>query len=112
MANTTQFDGSAYAPAPLRINKAAAATTDLVAAVTGQSIRVYGLRMNAAGAVIVSILDGSTVLERFNFGAAGDSFTLDLRQQPYYTTAAGNALAITLSGAVQVDGVVEYSVGA
>lgn len=105
------FLGSAYAPAPLVVNKAAATTTDLVAAVTGLKIRVYGIRLNVAGAVIVSILDGATLLERFNFGAAGDGVYLDLRETPYYTTSAGEALRITLSGAVQVDGVIEYSQG-
>ena len=103
------FFGSPAAPVPLRVNKAVATTTDLVAAVTGQSTRVYALRLNAAGAVTVSILDGATVLEVFNFAAAGAMPPLELRELPYYTTTSGNALRITLSAAVQVDGVVEYA---
>lgn len=105
------FLGSAYAPGPLVIDKAAATTTDLIAAVADKKVRAYSLRLSAAGAVIVSILDGATVLERFNFGAAGDRFNLDLRELPYYTTTAGNALRITLSAAVQVDGVIEFTQG-
>lgn len=105
------FNGSAVAPGPFVVNKAAAATTDLIAAVAGQKVRAYALRLNVAGAVVVSILDGATLLERFNFGAAGDGVYLDLREMPYYVTTAGNALRITLSAAVQVDGVVEYAVG-
>jgi hypothetical protein len=37
---------------------------------------------------------------------------MDLRELPYYTTTAGAALRITLSAAVQVDGVIEYTQGA
>ena len=86
----------------LRINKAAAATTDLVAA------GAYALRLNVAGAVIVSILDGATVLEVFNFSVAGGGVVLDFRSRPYYSTTVNTALRITLSAAVQVDGAVEY----
>jgi hypothetical protein len=92
----------------LRINKAAAATTDLVAAVALQKTRVYALRLNVAGAVIVSILDGATVLEVFNFSVAGGGVVLDFRSRPYYSTTVNTALRITLSAAVQVDGAVEY----
>lgn len=105
-----EFHGSPAAPVALRVNKAAAATTDLVAAVAGKSVRAYGLRLSVAGAVVVTILDGATVLEVFNFGAAGGAANLELRSLPYYVTTAGAALRITLSGAVQVDGVLEYFV--
>lgn len=105
------FWGSNVAPSPLVVNKAAAATTDLVAASAGQRVRVYGIRLNVAGAVIVSILDGATLLERFNFAGVGGGVFMDLREAPYYTTTAGAALRITLSAAVQVDGVIEYAQG-
>ena len=61
-------------------------------------------------AVIVQIKRGSTVLETFNFAAAGAMPPLVLRDTPYYQTATNEALVINLSGAVQVNGVLEYAV--
>lgn len=105
----TAFDGSPYAPIPFVINKAASGNATLITGVTGQKCRVYGLRLSVAGAVIVQILDNSTVLEVFNFAGAGGSVVLDMRQQPYYTGTAGQNFRINLSAAVQVDGQLEYT---
>lgn len=93
----------------VRINTASSGDSALVAAAPGLRCRVHGLRLSVAGAVIVQIKAGSTVLETFNFAAAGTMAPLVLRFQPYYTTAANEALNINLSGAVQVNGVVEYT---
>lgn len=93
----------------LRINVASSGDTALVAAVSGLRCRVHGLRLSVAGAVIVQIKAGSTVLEVFNFAAAGTMAPLQLRFQHYYETAANEALNINLSGAVQVNGVLEYT---
>lgn len=103
--NNVSFSG-----APLRINTAASGDTELVAASAGQVCRVHGLRLSVAGAVIVTIKRGSTVLEVFNFAAAGVMPALALRSQPYYQTATNEALNINLSGAVQCNGVLEYTV--
>lgn len=99
-----------FAEAMLTINTAASGDTTLVAASAGQSCKVHGLRLSVAGAVIVSIKRGSTVLEVFNFAAAGTMAPLVLRFQPYYQTATNEALVINLSGAVQCNGALEYSV--
>lgn len=93
----------------LTINVAASGDTALVAAATGLRCRVHGLRLSVAGAVIVQIKAGATVLETFNFAAAGTMAPLVLRFQPYYETAANQALNINLSGAVQVNGALEYT---
>lgn len=93
----------------LTINVAASGDTALVAAAPGLRCRVHGLRLSVAGAVIVQIKAGSTVLEVFNFAAAGTMAPLELRFQPYYETAPNQALNINLSGAVQCNGVVEYT---
>ena len=93
----------------LAINVAASGDTALVAAATGLRCRVYALRLSVAGAVIVQIKAGSTVLETFNFAAAGVMPPLELRFQHYYETAANQALNINLSGAVQVNGAIEYT---
>lgn len=92
----------------LRINTAAAGDTVLVAAVAGQITRVHSLRVSVAGAVIVQVKDGATVLEVFNFAGVGGAVILDFRSRPWYRTTANTALNINLSAAVQVDGRVEY----
>lgn len=94
------------------VNASASGSTELLAAVGGQKHSVQGLRLSVAGAVIVSILDGATLLERFNFAGAGGGIVLDLRGKPYYTGSANTALNISLSAAVQVDGRLEYVTGA
>lgn len=98
------------ADSALRINVAASGDTALVAAATGKRTKVHALRLSAAGAVVVQIKDGSTVLETFNFAAAGTMPPLELRHAPYYTGTTNTALNINLSGAVQVDGRIEYTV--
>lgn len=91
------------------INVAASGDTALVAATAGLRCRVHGLRLSVAGAVIVQIKAGSTVLETFNFAGAGVMPPLPLRFQHYYETAPNQALNINLSGAVQCNGVLEYT---
>jgi len=98
------------ADSSLRINVAASGDTALVAAASGKRTKVHALRLSAAGAVVVQIKDGTTVLETFNFAAAGTMPPLVLRHAPYYTGSTNTALNINLSGAVQVDGRLEYTV--
>ena len=118
LTHTTAPTGTAAADEPLwttsdltdlRINTASSGDNTIVAAVASQTTRVHALRLNVAGAVIVQIKDGAgTVLEVFNFAGAGGSMFLDFRGRPYYKTTANTALIINLSGAVQVDGRIEY----
>ena len=105
-----QFKGSPRAPEPKFVSNAGASgDTTLVSGVAAKQIKVYGMRLSAAAAVTVSVKDGAgTVLEAFNFGAAGGSAILKLRDDTYYETTAGNALLMACSAAVQVSGVVEY----
>lgn len=103
------FLGSPAAPQALRINNAAASgDTSLVAAVAGLVTRVYGLRLSVAGATVVTLKRGATVLEVFNFAAADTMPPLDLRELPYYVTAVNEAFVLNSSAAVQVDGQLEY----
>lgn len=98
------------ADSALRINTAASGDTALVAATADKRIKVHALRLSVAGAVIVQIKDGATVLETFNFAAAGTMPPLVLRHAPYYVGSTNTALNINLSGAVQVNGRIEYTV--
>ena len=95
-----------------RINNAAASgdTTIVAAPGSGKRIRVHCLRLSVAGAVVVQIKTGTTVREVFNFAAAGN-YALDLRVSPYYVAAENEAIVINASGAVQVDGRIEYTAG-
>lgn len=90
------------------INANTIAPTALLAAVAGQTHKVQGLRLSVAGAVIVTLLDGATVLEKFNYAGVGGGIVLDLRDKPYWTGSVNTALNIVLSAAVQVDGHLDY----
>lgn len=108
-----QFKGSPAGILKQRItNAAATGDTVVVAAVAGQSVRAYGMRLSVAGATIVSIKDGAgTVLEVFNFAGVGGGVVLDLREDTFYETSGGNAFIINSSAPVQVDGRLEYFQG-
>ena len=110
MNSNLTFEGSPTGIARQRINNAAAAgDITVVAGTSGRSVRVYGLRLSAAGATIVQIKDGAgTVLEQFNL-AAGGGVRLKLRGTPFYIGTQGNALIVNSSNPVQVDGELEYS---
>lgn len=105
------FYGSPNDPAAQRINTAVSGDNTLVAAAAGLATRVYGLRLSVAGAVIVQVKRGTTVLEVFNFAGNGGGVVLELRELPYYTTGTNEALVLNLSAAVQVDGQLEYAQG-
>lgn len=92
----------------LHINTAASGDTTLVAAVASQTTRVHRLKISVAGPVVVQIKDGATVLDVFHFVGNGRNVILDFSSRPWYVTTANTALVINLSGAVQVDGRVEY----
>ncbi len=91
----------------LRIDVAASGDTQLLAAVSGQTHRLHALRLSAPAPVTVQLKDGATVLEVFNL-VAGVPHHLPLRGRPYHKGTANTALNINLSGAVQVDGRLEY----
>lgn len=102
------FFGSPSAPLPTRINNAAAlGDTTLVAAAAGKATRVYSLDISVAGATIVTLRRGATVLQVFNFAGVGGIVVKDLRELPYYVTGVNEALILNSSVAVQVDGMFE-----
>lgn len=93
----------------LRINNSATSgDTTLVAAVSAQTTRVYRMRLSVAGATIVQIKDGSTVLEVFNFAGNGGALILDLSDRPYYKGSTNANFVLNSSAAVQVDGMLGY----
>ncbi len=92
----------------VRVNTATTGSdVELVSATASQTTRVHRARLTSPGTVAVSIKDGTTVLEVINL-VAGVPYILDLADRPYWKTTANTALNISLSAAIQVDGVVEY----
>jgi len=93
------------------ISQATADTQDIVAAVSGKRIRVLALVLVAAGAVVATIKSSSTALTGAMTLAAG----VPVKAGPATAlgaeeiiTAAGEALKLTLGGAVQVSGWILY----
>lgn len=95
---------------PFVINSSTAGTTTLVAAVAGQTTKVYRLRINVAGANVLTIKDGANVLETINFPGAG-ILTYDYATRPWYKTSLNSALTLTTSTTAQVNGVVDFITG-
>jgi hypothetical protein len=92
------------------INAAANGNNTLIAAVGGQTIRVFKMFMVAAANVDVILRDGAAtdltgVMSLSKYG----SVTLDLDGEPWFITAAGNAFVINLSAATQMSGRIYYT---
>lgn len=85
-------------------------TVTLVAASTGMIIRCYKIFFTVAGASNITFNDGTTALSgAVDLTAAGSAFTLTMDGQPWFQTSKGNALTITNSGSVSVQGQVYYT---
>jgi hypothetical protein len=93
------------------INAATNGDNTIVAAVVSQSVRLYRFFLMATGgAVNVKWKNGAGT----DFHPAltllgnGSGWQLDFDTLPWFTTTAGNALILNLSGAVQVSGRAYY----
>ncbi len=89
------------------VNTAAIGDTTVSTATASQTTRVHRMRLNVAGATNLTVKSGATTLEVLKFAAAG-FLVYDFSTRPWYVTAANQALVISNSAAVQVDGVVEF----
>lgn len=93
------------------INAASSGDNTLIAAVTGQTIRVHKLFLIASGAVNIKFKDGAGGTD-FHPAIplyAGGGMTLDFDGDPWFLTTAGNAFVLNLSAAVQISGRIYYS---
>ena len=106
-------DLSPSGPNIVQASFSAATSADIVAAVAGKVIRVYGMDLSSAGTVTITVKDGTTALEGARTLAAGTPWTPrhPIPGRPAYQTTAGNAFVGTFGGAVQISGSVWYSVG-
>lgn len=90
------------------VSTAVAGDTTVSTATASQKTRVYRMRLNVAGADIVTIKSGSTVLETISFAGAG-FLTYDFSTRPWYSTAVNTALVVTNGSAVQLNAVFEFT---
>lgn len=86
-----------------------AAEESLVAAVSGQTTRVYEIRATSAGAGYIELRNGSggAVLRRITFPAAG-AWEYSFRSRPYAVTGTNTALYWYRSAAVAMTIEAEY----
>lgn len=83
-----------------------------IAAVTGQTIKVWKIAFTTAGAVNVTFKDGTTALSgAFVFTANGSNMILYYDGSPHFVTSPGNAFVMNLSAGVAITGEVWYTVG-
>lgn len=110
MATPTSQPMAVSGLTPVIINTAAIGDTTVSTATAGQTTRVHRMRLNVSGATSITIKSGSTTLEVLKFAAAG-FLIYDFATRPWYVTVANQALVLSNSAAVQVDGVVEIIKG-
>jgi len=91
-------------------NKNTAATHEVVAAVAGKTYKVVKCFLIAASAVDVTFKSATTVISGGVLTGI-TSLLLPLDGKPWFTCAAGEALNITLGGAVQTSGIIFYTEG-
>jgi hypothetical protein len=99
---------TALTPKFAKIDASASGQTAVVAAVTGKKIRVLRMGYTAAGTVNVKWQSNSTDLTGLETMVAGAKGGGAYCQVGLIETAAGEALNVNLSAAVQVGGVLTY----
>lgn len=95
----------------LKISAASSGNNTLLAAQTGYGIRVHSLHIVAAGAVTVDIQSGATGTSLTGVMSliTGVPLTMEFEKEGLFQTAASTLLNMSLGGAVQVSGVLTYS---
>jgi hypothetical protein len=94
------------------INVSTATTTTLIAAVTGQTINVYGMELFCNGANSITVADSTpTTLVPIQALVASQGYIRDLRSSPWFTAAISKALTLVTSAAQQCSGNIYYTQG-
>lgn len=105
MVTPTRTWTSAIGEVSVPINESAAGDLIIVPAAVGQVVRLYRLAIKFAAATNFTFKDGpGNDLSGPLPMDAGDSIVLDDSGDPWYQTAAGNALIFNSSSAVQISG--------
>lgn len=82
-------------------------TTPIITATAAQRGRVYRLRIDVAGANVLTFTDASGT-EEMNFSAAGFKI-YDFATRPWFTTAVNTAFSVTTTTTAKVNIVAEYT---
>lgn len=106
MSERTQLYPSGFTH--LSVSTAVSGSNTLVAATANKSTKVYRVILVAAGAVTVQFFDGVTALTGAMSMATGVPLVLEFDGQPLFTGSVNTAFNITLGGAVQVSGAIDY----
>lgn len=85
-------------------------TTPIVAAAASVRTRVYRLRVDVAGANVLTFVDnqGTAITEEMNFTGAGFRI-YDFATRPWFTTAVNTAFSVTTTTTAKVNIVAEYT---
>lgn len=85
-------------------------TTPIVGASAGTRTRVYRIRIDVAGANVLTFTDnqGTAVTEEMNFTGAGFR-VYDFATRPWFTTAVNTAFSVTTTTTAKVNIVCEYT---
>lgn len=83
------------------------ATTTIITATASTKGRVYRLRVDAAGANVLTFTDASGT-EEMNFTGAGFR-VYDFSTRPWFTTATNTAFSVTTTTTAKVTIVAEYT---
>lgn len=86
----------------------AAGNNEIVAGLTGKSIRLHQLFLETAGDVNLTVKSGSNAISHVIEFLDGDKLILDPHKTPWFKTAQGQSLNFFLSGSVEVKGIVYY----
>lgn len=94
------------------INVSAAGFTAIVAASGAMTIKVLGWAFKVGGGVSVKFrneIGAADLTPSMPYANNGDGWVQDIIGQPYFITAAGGNVGLTLSAAVPVTGVLFYT---
>lgn len=95
-----------------QINISTATTTQIVAAVSGQTTRAYVVALTVDGAQVLTLNAANAAPTTFEFQSSGGSLVLDLMGYAWFETAANEAFSITTSTTAQVRGLILTQTGA
>lgn len=95
---------------PAKVDTAIVGDTTISTATASQTTKVYRVRINVAGATILTVKSAATVLEKIQFAGAG-MLVYDFSTRPWYTSGVNEALAINNGSAVQLNAVFEFTKG-
>lgn len=89
------------------VTSTTAGTTPIISATAAQRGRVYRLRVDVAGANVLTFTDASGT-EEMNFAGAGFK-VYDFATRPWFVTATNTAFSVTTTTTAKVNIVAEYT---